>query len=133
MHGDYYPGSWLRTQKGTKIIDPEFAYLGHAEFDLGVFVAHLKMAQTDDQVIANALAGYEASDRKFDHALFAGFCGAEILRRVIGLAQLPLDLTLEEKEQLLQWAAASALDPATNPFLKPTSPKSVNAFIGKTI
>ncbi len=97
LHGDYYPGSWLRTKQGTKVIDPEFAYLGRAEFDLGVLVAHLRMAQTDDQTITDTLAGYQVSGRAFDHALFAGFCGAEILRRIIGLAQLPLDLTLEEK------------------------------------
>ena len=117
LHGDYYPGSWLKTREGTRIIDPEFAYVGHAEFDLGVLVAHLKMAQTDDAVIQAGLAAYEMMGRKFDHALFAGFCGAEILRRIIGLAQLPLDLTLEEKEHLLLWAAASVLNPETNPYL----------------
>lgn len=133
LHGDYYPGSWLRTQKGTKVIDPEFAYLGHAEFDLGVLVAHLKMAQTEDKVITHALADYDAADQKLDHALFAGFCGAEILRRIIGLAQIPLALTLEEKSDLLAWAAASVLDPATNPFLKLASPESAVAFTDKTI
>ena len=118
LHGDYYPGSWLRTAAGPKVIDPEFAHLGHAEFDLGVLVAHLKMAQTDDAIIAEALANYHASARPFDHALFAGFCGAEVLRRLIGLAQLPLDLTLEEKGNLLAWAAASVVNPGTNDFLK---------------
>ncbi|MPR33078.1 phosphotransferase [Cytophagaceae bacterium SJW1-29] len=117
LHGDYYPGSWLRTAKGTRIIDPEFAYVGCAEFDLGVLVAHLRMAQTDDAVIRAGLEAYDLTTRTFDHALFAGFCGAEILRRIIGLAQLPLDLTLEEKEHLLLWAAASVLNPETNPYL----------------
>ena len=119
LHGDYYPGSWLRTDSGTKVIDPEFAYLGRAEFDLGVLVAHLKMAQTDDEIISEALAKYETPDRTFDHDLFAGFCGAEILRRIIGLAQLPLDLTLKEKGDLLAWAAAAVKNPETNFFLKP--------------
>lgn len=117
LHGDYYPGSWLRTSGGTGIIDPEFAYVGHAEFNLGVLVAHLKMAQTDDDVIQAGLAAYDHTGREFDHSLFAGFCGAEILRRIIGLAQLPLNLTLDEKEHLLLWAAASVLNPETNPYL----------------
>ncbi len=118
LHGDYYPGSWLRTSQGTRIIDPEFAYLGHAEFDLGVLVAHLKMAQTDEAIIQAGLAAYDRTGQDFDHALFAGFCGAEILRRIIGLAQLPLDLTLDEKEHLLLWAAASVVNPETNPYLR---------------
>ena len=119
LHGDYYPGSWLRTSQGTRIIDPEFAYLGCAEFDMGVLVAHLKMAQTDDAVIQAGLAAYDMTGTTFDHALFAGFCGAEILRRIIGLAQLPLDLSLAEKEHLLLWASASVLNPDTNPYLTP--------------
>lgn len=119
LHGDYYPGSWLRTNEGTRVIDPEFAYLGHAEFDLGVLVAHLKMAQTDEAVIQAGLAAYGHTGRDFDHALFAEFCGAEILRRIIGLAQIQLNLTLEEKEHLLLWASASVLNPDTNPYFTP--------------
>ena len=26
VHGDYYPGSWLKTKTGVKIIDPEFSH-----------------------------------------------------------------------------------------------------------
>ncbi len=133
LHGDYYPGSWLRTIQGTRIIDPEFAYLGCAEFDLGVLVAHLKMAQTDDDVIQEGLATYDLRGRNLDHALFAGFCGAEILRRIIGLAQLPLDLTLEEKEHLLLWAKASVLNPDTNPFLNFNSEKEPKDWLNKEV
>ena len=116
IHGDYYPGSWLRTRKGTKVIDPEFAYVGNAEFDLGVLVAHLKMAQTEESVIKAVLQEYVMPDN-FDHVLFAGFCGAEILRRIIGLAQLPLDLTLAEKAELLGWATHCVMQPARNGYL----------------
>ncbi len=118
LHGDFYPGSWLRTADGTKIIDPEFAYLGRAEFDLGVLVAHLKMAQTDEAAIEAGLTQYTSTGQNFDHELFAGFCGAEILRRIIGLAQLPLDLSLAEKGELVAWAAASILNPGINAFMK---------------
>lgn len=115
IHGDYYPGSWLRTAEGTKIIDPEFACLGHAEFDMGVLVAHLKMAQTSDDLIHMGLKEY-LLPQSFDMALCAGFCGAEILRRIIGLAQLPLDLTISEKARLLEWAATSVMKPTKNSF-----------------
>ncbi len=118
LHGDFYPGSWLRTAEGTKVIDPEFAYMGRAEFDLGVLVAHLKMAQTDEAVIEAGLSYYTSAEQDFDHELFAGFCGAEILRRIIGLAQLPLDLSVSEKGDLLAWAAASVLNPQTNTFMR---------------
>jgi 5-methylthioribose kinase len=118
LHGDYYPGSWLRTAQGTRIIDPEFSFVGFAEFDLGVMVAHLLMAQLDESLIRNSLAQYEPATG-FNHALFAGFCGAEIIRRLIGLAQLPLDLTLSERDALLQRAASFVKTPASNPYLKP--------------
>lgn len=104
LHGDYYPGSWLRVMSGIKIIDPEFGYFGRPEFDLGVFIAHLKMAQVKQEFIDLVFENYEMSS-DFDQELCQSFTGVEILRRIIGLAQLPLDLTLEEKENLLKEAA----------------------------
>jgi len=41
----------------------------------------------------------------FNKALLAHFTGIEILRRLIGIAQLPLKLTLLEKKELLERAA----------------------------
>ncbi|HBY59069.1 MAG TPA: aminoglycoside phosphotransferase, partial [Solibacterales bacterium] len=43
VHGDYFPGSWLRREGGLAVIDPEFCFLGMAEYDLGVFLAHLEL------------------------------------------------------------------------------------------
>jgi 5-methylthioribose kinase len=103
IHGDYYPGSWLKTSNGIKIIDPEFSHYGHAEFDLGVMVAHLKMAHMTGQTINNVIRNYRMPDG-FSRELFLRFCGVEIMRRVIGLAQLPLDLTVEEKSDILDFA-----------------------------
>ena len=31
LHGDFYPGSWLKTGYGPKVIDPEFCFFGKAE------------------------------------------------------------------------------------------------------
>jgi 5-methylthioribose kinase len=114
LHGDYYPGSWLETSQGIRIIDPEFAFLGRPEFDLGVLVAHLKMAHVPDSLVKEGLKAYSYTN-EFDYTLFGGFCGAEILRRVIGLAQLPLEMSLQEKADLLTWAREGVLNP--DPYL----------------
>ena len=103
LHGDYYPGSWLRTATGTKVIDPEFCFYGPAEFDLGVMVAHLMMAQQPERVLNQVLTSYETT-AGFDEHLQKQFAGVEIMRRLIGLAQLPLSLSLEQKDELLRRA-----------------------------
>ena len=103
LHGDFYPGSWLKVADGLKIIDPEFGFVGPAEFDLGVFVAHLVMAQQEEELIEKILDIYEKSV-SFDKSLLFRFAGIEILRRLIGIAQLPLSLSLLEKKTLLKQA-----------------------------
>lgn len=100
LHGDYYPGSWLQTASGTKIIDPEFCFYGPAEFDLGVMMAHLMMAEQPPTVLNTVLTNYQPADG-FDDSLRRRFTGVEIMRRLIGLAQLPLNLSLETKRDLL--------------------------------
>ena len=113
IHGDYYPGSWLKTGSGIKIIDPEFSHYGHAEFDLGVMVAHLKMANVKGETINRVIRDYTMPDG-FSMALFLRFCGVEIMRRIIGLAQLPLDLTVEEKSEILDFAERLIQQPETH-------------------
>lgn len=103
LHGDYYPGSWLQTASGTKVIDPEFCFYGPAEFDLGVMIAHLMMAEQPPAVLSTVLTGYQPIEG-FDELLRRRFTGVEIMRRLIGLAQLPLSLSLEKKQQLLDEA-----------------------------
>jgi len=104
IHGDFYPGSWLSNESGMKIIDPEFSFMGYAEFDLGVLVAHLFMTGHSMQMIDSVFALYQ-EPQGFQKALVAGFAGTEILRRILGVAQLPLSASLSEKESLLQTAA----------------------------
>ena len=103
IHGDYYPGSWIKSKSGIKIIDPEFSHFGKAEFDLGVMMAHLKMAQIENSLLKRVLDLYQ-KPLDFDYQLFLGFCGVEIMRRIIGLAQLPLHLTIKEKSDLLNFS-----------------------------
>jgi len=41
IHGDLHTGSVMVTESDTRVIDPEFAFLGPSGFDLGAFVANL--------------------------------------------------------------------------------------------
>jgi 5-methylthioribose kinase len=44
LHGDLHTGSVMVTQQDTKVIDPEFAFVGPIGFDLGAFIANLLLA-----------------------------------------------------------------------------------------
>ncbi|PRY36525.1 5-methylthioribose kinase [Spirosoma oryzae] len=100
LHGDYYPGSWLRTDAGPKIIDPECCFYGPPEYDLGVFVAHLQLANQPESTRKRVLTVYRET-ASFDEKLCQQFSAVEIMRRLIGLAPLPLPLSLDQKAQLL--------------------------------
>jgi 5-methylthioribose kinase len=98
MHGDFYPGSWLQVSSGIKIIDPEFGGLGDAEFDLGVFLAHLELSEQEEGLCAQVQKHYSLA---VDWTLVQHYRGVEILRRLIGIAQLPVSLSLDAKKSLL--------------------------------
>lgn len=103
LHGDYYPGSWLRTDAGLKVIDPEFCFLGPAEFDVGVLLAHLEISGYSRSESTRLLEIYPL---RLDETLAWSFAGVEIMRRLIGVAQLPIKRGLEEKARLLARAEA---------------------------
>ena len=99
VHGDYFPGSWVRTDRGVAVIDPEFCFLGCGEHDIGVMMAHLILAgetTADVDALERATASGDA-----DPGLAHQFAGVEIMRRLIGVAQLPLSVPLERKRELL--------------------------------
>lgn len=103
LHGDYYPGSWLNVANEIKIIDPEFCYYGSREFDLGVLLAHLHLTNQNEHLHTVVVREYDAySELNLD--ILNGFTGVEIMRRLIGLAQLPLSIDLKTKRQLLEFA-----------------------------
>ena len=110
LHGDFFPGSWLFTDSGLKVIDPEFAFFGFPEFDFGVLVAHLLLSKQSDSLIAKAYKLYQ-QPKGFSSIACKKLVGIEIIRRLIGVAQLPLDYGLEEKEQLLSLATRLVLEP----------------------
>ncbi len=98
LHGDYFPGSWLQTVDGVRVIDPEFCFFGPPEFDVGGLLAHLHLAQQHAELIARVLPEYGAP---LDESLVWKFAGVEIMRRLLGVAQLPLEYGLVEKMRLL--------------------------------
>ena len=101
IHGDYYPGSWMTEANDLYVIDPEFGFIGFAEFDLGVMAAHLVMITGKKKYLNRIHSLYEGD---FDKKLMAQIAGIEIMRRLIGLAQLPLKRTIDEKKSLLKKA-----------------------------
>ena len=107
LHGDYYPGSWMTKEDEVYVIDPEFSFKGFAEFDLGVMAAHMVMATGNKLLISRIKQAYKL---KLDEHLFLQITGIEIMRRLIGLAQLPLERTLEEKKELLEIARLLIID-----------------------
>jgi 5-methylthioribose kinase len=109
VHGDYFPGSWLKAPAGVRIIDPEFCFLGDAEFDCGILAAHLTIAQSD--AVALDMIAATATTRGLDLALVAAYAGVEIMRRLIGVAQLPLSYDMDRKRTLLARSRRLVVEP----------------------
>lgn len=118
LHGDFYPGSWVRytTAQGEAssddvwVIDPEFCFFGPAEFDLGILVGHLLLAGRSPGLVDEVFANYRGA-ASFNRELALRFAGMEIMRRLIGVAQLPLIADLAQKEALLATSRELVLRP----------------------
>jgi 5-methylthioribose kinase len=109
LHGDLYPGSWLKTPKGLFVIDPEFCWIGPPEWDLGVLTAHLWLSGQSPTLVDRLVSRYGGG---VDRQLMNKICGIEIMRRLIGVAQLPLTLDLAAKMALLDQARTLVLGKA---------------------
>lgn len=91
LHGDYFPGSWLRSADGLRVIDPEFAFPGAPETDVGCAIAHFALADQPIASIQRFLARYAGAHQAApDPTWLARYAGCEVMRRLIGVAQLPL-------------------------------------------
>ena len=105
LHGDYYPGSWLRTEDGLRVIDPEFTFAGPAEFDLGVLVGHsVLIGGAEDQADRVCELYQSSGGARIDRSLVNGFADVEIIRRLIGVAQLPIEADLAERTRMINTA-----------------------------
>ena len=99
LHGDFFPGSWLQTDKGVFIIDPEFCFKGFQEFDLGILHAHLILCGMNwEEASLKLEKGYPEQNLHLIQSVSA----AEILRRWYGVAQLPTQFSIQEKAE---WTA----------------------------
>ncbi|GAB5401924.1 MAG: hypothetical protein Aurels2KO_01550 [Aureliella sp.] len=103
LHGDFYPGSWLKTHSGPMVIDPEFCFAGPAEFDWSVLVAHMRLCGACDAI--ESVRQLLPPTIQLNWSLVNAFAGVEVLRRLLGVAQLPLVSDLNEKERLIAAAA----------------------------
>ena len=101
VHGDFYPGSFLRCGAEVKVIDPEFAFLGAPEFDVGVLIAHLILAGEEPQSAVSRVVDRYQLQPTFKTPLALKFAGVEIMRRLLGVAQLPLNASLVVRTRLL--------------------------------
>lgn len=106
VHGDYFPGSWLLTAEGPRIIDPEFCFLGDPEFDLGVAIAHLALARRPE---TEARKFISAAGPTSDPQWIAFYAAAELMRRLIGVAQLPLGRTEGWRAGMLEGSRRAAM------------------------
>ncbi|MEO7274707.1 MAG: phosphotransferase [Vicinamibacterales bacterium] len=109
VHGDFFPGSWIRTDDAVRIIDLEFCFLGAREFDYGIMLGHIALARQDEELAERVLAAAVAE--RLDEALVLGVAGTEIMRRLIGVAQLPLTWGLDAKRSLLRFSRQLVLEP----------------------
>jgi 5-methylthioribose kinase len=112
VHGDYFPGSWLRTDLGLRVIDPEFGFFGDPELDVGVALGHLALAGRPAAEGRRWLDAY-AKGREappLDAPLVARFAAVEVMRRLIGVAQLPLRPVPGRRAALLERAREAMLE-----------------------
>ena len=105
IHGDLHPGSWVTTNEQTLVLDPEFSFCGPPEFDLGVLLGHHLILGGKLSDIEQYLDLYQrctGSSQEINVDLCKGFCGSEIIRRLLGAARLPVNFSLNQYQSLLE-------------------------------
>lgn len=110
LHGDFFPGSLVRTPGGPRVIDPEFCFFGRPEIDVGIFLAHLLIAGQTAARRADFFHRYR-SPVASDGRLVLQLAGVEIMRRLIGYAQLPLSPGPGMRSRMLDLARGLVLHP----------------------
>jgi len=92
VHGDYFPGSWLRTPGGVRVIVREYSFFGHCEVDVGCAVAHFALAGQAAAVADDFLNAYieNTGSDNVRRDWLTRYASVEVMRRLIGVAQFPL-------------------------------------------
>ncbi len=114
VHGDFFPGSLVRTGTGPRVIDPEFCHFGRAELDVGVLLAHLILG-AQPRALWLAFRDRYVAPPSFEDGVARQLAGIEIMRRLIGYAQLPNAWDLAARVALLNLARDLVLVPGTPP------------------
>lgn len=124
VHGAFHPANWLLLPSGdVRVVDPQYSSPGDPEFDLGTALAHLLLARQPVEVVATFLsaatgageagregpADTEEVEAGVDRPLVARYAGAEIVRRLLGGAQLPLEAEGGFRRGLLETARTAVL------------------------
>jgi len=118
VHGDFFPGSWLRVGNEIRVIDPEFCFYGEPEVDIGVAVAHFALSRQsfhiDDELIAAAVDPCE--EIVVRETLVTCYAAAEIVRRLIGVAQLPIPPSTGFRANMLERARVAMAEQTLEAF-----------------
>ena len=116
VHGAFHPANWLLVPGGgVRVVDPQYGGWGDPEFDIGTGLAHLLLARQPEEVVAAflsaAVGSEEAEDVEsgVDRPLVARYAGVEIVRRLIGGGQLPLEAEAGFRCGLLETARKAVL------------------------
>ncbi|MBL9126523.1 MAG: phosphotransferase [Verrucomicrobiales bacterium] len=119
VHGDFFPGSLVRTPGGPRVIDPEFGHFGRPEWDVAVFLAHLHLGGQPAEAW-HAFRNRYRPPTHFDECRVGRLAGIEITRRLIGYAQLPLACGIAARRAWLELAMDLVCRPET-----PLEPRDV--------
>ncbi len=117
VHGDLFPGSVVRGVGGPRVIDPEFSFDGRAEIDEGVWLGHLVLAGQGVKVLEQWRRLYRGP-QGHEVELAVGLAGVEIVRRLIGYAQLPLGCSARGRVIRLEVGAGLIVRPGWDALLE---------------
>jgi 5-methylthioribose kinase len=77
IHGNFVPVNWIRSDSGMTIVNPR-ARFGAPEYDLGLFIAHLRLGQIAQPKVEIIFSSYEDIE-EVDFKFIDYFTGFEIL------------------------------------------------------